>query len=235
MAADNVKADDLFMYCGAGLRQPVDEILSAYMKKTGEKVVVEFGGSGQLLTRYRGSGWGDLFLPGSHFYTDQLDTDRKIEKSYSLVLHVPVVAVNRNSEDIVKCFNDLTKTGVRVGLGDHRAMALGRTAAEILEKSGLKDAILKNTIVHAATVKQLTLYAAMGNVDAAIIARADAFQNKDNLVFFDINREWYKPEVVTVAVLNTSKKIDRAKRVAEYFSRPDSIKIFIKYGFLPVD
>jgi len=235
LLADNVRADGLFIYCGAGLRQPVDEILSGYNKETGEKVVVEFGGAGQLLTRYRASGKGDLYLPGSNFYTDQLTGEGKTAFTCPIVFHVPVVAVNRNSADKVKSFEDLASPGVRVGLGDHRAMALGRTAASILEKSGLKDAILKNTVVHAGTVKQLTLYVSMGNVDAAIIARADAFQNNDKLVYFDINSEWYKPEVVTMAVLKSSKKIDRAIRLAEFFSRPESIKIFVKYGFLPAE
>ncbi len=228
-------ADDLLMYCGAGLRQPVDEILSGYTDKTGEKVVVEFGGSGQLLTRYRASGRGDLFLPGSNFYTDQLSLEGKIAFTCPLVLHVPVVAVNKNSADRVKSFEDLARPGIRVGLGDPRAMALGRIAAGVLEKSGLKDAILKNTIVHAGTVKQLTLYVSMGNIDAAIIARADAIQNNDKLVYFDISSELYTPEVVTMSVLNSSKNIARAKRVTEYFSSPESIKIFTRYGFIPAE
>ena len=211
MPVSDVNADDLFLYCGAGLRQPVDEILSGYTDKTGEKVVVEFGGSGQLLTRYRASGRGDLFLPGSNFYTDQLSLEGKTVFNCPLVLHVPVVAVNKNSADRVKSFEDLARPGIRVGLGDPRAMALGRIAAGVLEKSGLKDAILKNTIVHAGTVKQLTLYVSMGNIDAAIIARADAIQNNDKLVYFDISSELYTPEVVTMSVLNSSKNISRRK------------------------
>ena len=235
LTADKVTAEELFMYCGAGLRQPVDEILSEYMMKTGEKVVVEFGGSGQLLTRYRATGRGDLYLPGSNFYTDKLSVEGKTAFIYPLVLHVPVVAVNKNSGDKVKRFEDLAKPGIRVGLGDPSAMALGRTAAAILEKSGLNDEIQENTIVYAGTVKQLTLYVSMGNVDAAIIARADALQNNDKLIYFDINSKWYTPEVVTMAVLKTSKNIERAKILAEYFNSQESIKIFVKYGFLPAD
>lgn len=231
----DARADDLLMYCGAGLRQPVDELISLYRQKTGENIIVEFGGSGLLLTRYRASKKGDLFLAGSQFYTDQLKSDGKSASVYPLVLHVPVVAVNIKSKSMIKNFADIAKPGVRLGLGDHRSMALGRTAGVILERSGLKDAILKNTVVYAATVKQLTLYVAMGNVDAAIIARADAFQNKDRLVYFDINRKWYDPEIVTMAVFNTSKKIERAKNTAEFFSSPDSIKIFTEYGFLPAN
>lgn len=235
VSGHDVMAEDLFIYCGAGLRQPVDEILSEYMNKTGEKVIVEFGGSGQLLTRYRATGRGDLFLPGSDYYTDRLSEEGATASIYPLVLHVPVVAVNRKSEDKIKTFGDLARPGVRVGLGDPKAMALGRIAAAVLEKSGLKDAILENTVIYSGTVKQLTLYASMGNVDAAIIARADAIQNKDKLVYFEINSEWYTPEVVTVAVFKTSQNIDRANRLAEYFSRPESIKIFVRYGFIPAE
>ena len=54
-------------------------------------------------------------------------------------------------------FADLGKPGIRVGLGDPKAMALGRTAEDILDHSGLKQAIQKNTVVRAATVKQLML------------------------------------------------------------------------------
>ena len=230
----NLIADDLFMYCGAGLRQPVDKILAIYRKKTGENVIVEFGGSGQLISRFTASGEGDLFLAGSHFYTDKLHKACKLTASYPLVLHVPVVAVNRKSQDKVKKFEDLAKPGIRVGLGDPTAMALGRTAVNILERSGFKDSIIKNRIVSAATVKQLTLYVSLGNVDAAIIAKADAFQNKDKLVYFDIKKEWYSPEIVTMAVLNTSEKSGQAKKLAEYFSKPESMKIFSDYGFMPV-
>ena len=161
--AGAAEAADLFMYCGAGLRQPVDALLQDYRKKTGVDVVVEFGGSGQLLARFKATGKGDLFLPGSHFYVEQLKKDGQVLFSLPVVLHTPVVAVNKKMAGAVKTFADLAKPGVRVGLGDPKAMALGRTAEDILEHSGLREAILKNTVVRAATVKQLTLYVARGD------------------------------------------------------------------------
>ncbi len=42
---------ELLLYCGAGLRQPVDELLQSFQKETGIKVNVEFAGSGQALAR----------------------------------------------------------------------------------------------------------------------------------------------------------------------------------------
>lgn len=227
-------AGDIFVYCGAGLRQPVDKIFNEYKKATGKRVIIEYSGSGQALARYRATGKGDLFISGSQFYTDQLRKEGKVIESFPLVLHIPVVAVSRKSSGMVKSFADLSKPGVRVGLGDKKAMALGRTADMILDNSGLKEAILKNTVVRAATVKQLTLYVSKGNVDAAIIARADAFQNPEELVWFDIDPGWYKPETVTMAVLKSAQDLDTSAGIAEYFRTSHALEVFGKYGFLPV-
>ena len=70
-------------------------------------------------------------------------------------------------------------------------------------------------------------------MDAAIIARADAFQNPKTLEMFEIDDSWYSPEIVTVGVLKTSAQADKAKELAEFLSSPEAVKVFGKYGFLP--
>lgn len=227
-------ANTLFMYCGAGLRQPVDELLETYRQQTGVKVVVEFGGAGQLLTRFKATGKGDLFLPGSHFYIRQLEKSDQVIFQLPIVLHTPVVAVNKRMAHEINTFADLAKPGVRIGLGDPTAMALGRTAEDILNHSGLKAAILKNTVTRTATVKQLTFYVARGDVTAAIIGRADVFQNREHLVFFEIDPTWYTPEIVTMAVLKTASDPAEARKLAGYFGSASGIEVFGNYGFLPV-
>jgi hypothetical protein len=56
-------AAELHLYAGAGLRVPVDQIVARYEKESGNTVIVEYGGSGQILTRYQLTQQGDLFLP----------------------------------------------------------------------------------------------------------------------------------------------------------------------------
>ena len=228
------RAKELHLYCGAGLRQPVDELLVIFQKETGWKVNVEFGGSGQLLTRFEATGSGDVFMAGSAFYVDKLARENKVLSVHPVVLHTPVVAVNIKKADEVKTFADLTKPGLRVGLGDPKAMALGRTAEQILDKSGIREAILKNVVTRAATVKQLTLYVVQGDVDAAIIARADAFQNKDTLTYFEIDSGWYKAEVVTIAALKASTDPEAAQKLTDFLSSAKAVEVFGRYGFLPV-
>ena len=234
-ASGLAKEGDLLLLCGAGLRQPVDEMIGVFEKETGIHVQVEYGGSGQLLTRYKATGQGDVFLPGSHFYVEQLKKEGEVVSSSPVALHTPVVAVNKASADKVKTFADLGAAGIRVGLGDPKAMALGRTADDILDHSGLKEQILKNVVVRAATVKQLTLYVVKGEVDAGIVGRADVVQNQDKLVMIDIDRSWYSPEIITVAVLKGSTQPEAASKLSQYLSSAQSIATFGRYGFLPVD
>ena len=41
-------AAELHLYVGAGLRVPVDQIVARYEKESGNTVIVEYGGSGQI-------------------------------------------------------------------------------------------------------------------------------------------------------------------------------------------
>ena len=227
-------AEPLLLYSGAGLRQPVEKLVGLFQDKTGIQVRIDFAGSGQLMTRYLASGRGDVFLPGSHFYVNKLKNKGEILWSRKVVLHVPVIGFPLSGRVKITSFDDLTKSGVKVGLGDPKAMALGRTAQDILTASGKGEAVLKNTVVRAATVKQLVLYLLKEDVDAAIVARADVVQKKDKLGMIEIDPSWYKPEIVTAGVLKATKQAEAARKLAEFLSSPQGVKVFGQYGFLPV-
>ncbi len=228
-------ADELHMFAGAGLRQPVDELAKAFEEKTGHRVFIDYGGSGQLLTRIEASGQGDLFIPGALFYIEKLEKEDRVQSRHPIVLHTPVVGVNKARTDLISSFDDLAKPGVRLAMGDPKAMAFGRTAMAICEKSGKKDAILKNVVVYGATVKQLALYAGQGTVDAAIIGRSDAFQNKDKVAIVPVPPEYFQAETVAAAVLRSSSNPELAEELARFFSDENAVEVFEKHGFLPLE
>ena len=235
LPAASAESQELLLLCGAGLRQPVEKLVDSFQREAGIKVLIEYGGSGRILARYRATGKGDVFLPGSFFYIQRLAEKDDVASPCKIVYHVPVIGVNKKRSDLVKGFSDLAKPGVRVGLGDPKAMALGRTAEDILNNSGMKDKILTNVVVRAATVKQLTLYVVRGDVDAGIIARADAFQNRGKVVMHEIDPSWYKPEIVAAAVLKSSKNPDAARKLADFLCSPVGVKTFEEYGFKRVE
>ncbi|SMH29831.1 molybdate ABC transporter substrate-binding protein [Azospirillum agricola] len=224
-------AAELHAYVGAGLRPPIDALIAAFEKDSGIAVRAEYGGSGQLLARFDETGTGDLFIPGTTFYTDKLKERGAVADLKVLVVHGPVLAVTPGKAGVIQSFADLAKPGLRLGLGDPRAMALGRTAEEILDKSGQGEAIRKNVTVRAATVKQLALYLLDSNVDAAIIGASEIAQNPGALAVRSIPSDWYQAEYAPVAVLTTSRAPDAARRFADYLASAAGLAVFERFGF----
>ena len=224
---------ELYLLAGAGLRGPTDVVISRFEKKTGITVLVEYGGSGKLLARYNVSGKGDMFMPGDYYEINRLKKKNKISADRPFLFHTPVIAVNRAKNIRITSVQDLARPGLRLALGDPKAMAMGRTADEILKNSALEKEILKNLAVYGATVKQLAMYVAQGSVDVAIIARADAFQMKEKIIQVGIDESLYTPSTIGIAVLSTALNIKESILFLNYITQPESVKVFKDMGFLP--
>ncbi len=232
---NKVSAGELHLYAGAGLRQPVDRLAKAFEEQTGHRVFIDYAGSGQLLARIQASGQGDLYIPGALFYIEKLEQAGGIDSYSPMVQHTPVIGVNAANAVRIETFDDLARPGVKLAMGDPKAMAFGRTALAILEKSGQKEAILKNVAVYGATVKQLALYVRQGSVDAAIIGRADAFQNRDKIDIIPIPPAYFQTEIIAAAVLKSSSNPELARQLCEYMGSASAVDVFGQYGFLPLE
>jgi molybdate transport system substrate-binding protein len=229
-----IRAEELHLLAGAGLRQPVDRLIDMFQKETGHKVFVDYAGGGYLLPRIIASGQGDLFISPSLNYIQALEKEDMVDSYRSIVSNTPVIGVNRDKDQLISSFDDLARPGVRLALGDPEAMAFGRIAMEILEKSKMKEEILKNVVVQGATVKQLALYVAQGDVDASIIGRADAIQYKDKIKIVPIPEEYLQTEIVAVALLRNAAGRPEAIRFRDFMSNAKAIEIFQQFGFLPL-
>lgn len=227
-------AAELRLYAGAGLRQPTDRLIESFQKKTGHRVVIDYDGSGRLLARITASGQGDLFMPGSIIFIEKLEKKGEIHSRRPIVAHTPVIAVNRQCTKKIESLHDLTRSGIKIALGDPKAMALGKTAATILERSGLNARVLPQVAVYGATVKQLALYVAEGTVDAAIIGRTDAIQFSDRVRMLPIADTLYDQETVAIAVLATTTDEKAACELRDFLSSGAAVKTFEQFGFLPL-
>ncbi|MFD1805285.1 molybdate ABC transporter substrate-binding protein [Pasteurella oralis] len=232
MSALSVQAADLYLYAGAGLKDPVEKIVKKFEQETGNKVTIEYAGSGQLLARYNTVKTGDLYLPGSSDYVEKLEKTGDVKESAPLVLHIPVMAIRKDKSSGIDSFKALAESNLRLGIGDSKAMALGKGAEKIIELSGYQKELNDKIVVKAATVKQLMLYLLNGDVDAAVIGRSGAWKVRDKLDLLP-NPAGTPEEKVTIALLTSSKNPKEAKQLLELFKSEQGIKYFTDEGFLP--
>lgn len=227
-------ADELFLYAGAGLRKPTDKIITQFEQETGHQVIVDYGGSGKQMAKYQTVLRGDLFMPGSYFYIDKLREKGLVFSDSKVVLHTPVIAVNKKGNHAVKTLEDMAAPGIKLAMGDPKAMALGRTTMDIIKNAGLEKQFLGNVDVYGATVNQLTLYVVQRAVDAAIVARANAFMHKDTLDMYEIPPRYYTSEIIGIAVLKSAKDATLAEQFKTFVSGPKGSAYFTQFGFLPL-
>lgn len=232
-AAFAAQAADLYLYAGAGLKDPVEKIVKQFEKETGNNVTIEYGGSGQLLARYNTVKTGDLYLPGSSDYVEKLEKTGDVKASAPLVLHIPVMAIRKEKSAGIDSFKALAESNLRLGIGDSKAMALGKGAEKMLELSGYQAQLNDKIVVKAATVKQLMLYLLNGDVDAAVVGRSGAWKVRDKVDLLPNPADTPK-EKVTIALLASTKHPKEAKQLLDLFNSEQGVKYFVDEGFLPI-
>jgi molybdate transport system substrate-binding protein len=168
----------LILYCGAGIQEASSRVKAAFEAENPHiELSITYAGSGRLLGQLGASQKGDLYMPGSAFYVD-----KAIEKGWAVsstrrnvAYFIPVIVVQKGNPLNIQTLDDLLKPGVRIGLGDERAVAIGKRAVAILEKNKVDlDAVARNLVYKSGTVNELGVAIQMKNVDAVIMWDANA-------------------------------------------------------------
>jgi len=161
---------ELVLYCGAGIRPPVAEVIDAFEAKHDIRIVTDYAGSEVLLSKIKLVRGGDLYLPGEKYYLDQAREAGLIATSRPVFYWAPVILVAKGNPKGIGGLSDLLREGTRVGLGDPQACAIGRTTKHLLEKNGIAWADLTpNLKFQSQTVNELGMQIQAGSLDAVIV------------------------------------------------------------------
>ena len=220
----------LLVYCGAGMRKPMDEIGSLFKEEHGVSVNYNYAGSNTLLAQMELTRKGDVYMPGATYYFDLAREKGLTDYEQLIAYHVPVIAVPKGNPAGITSLNDLAEPEVKVILGDPKAAAIGKLANAILEKNGLYDAVANNTIARGATVNELVVYTSMKQADASIIW-ADLVVNSEKMEIVEIPREQNIIKIIPIGTLVFSEQKDAATKFVDFVASPEGKAIFERHGF----
>ena len=104
---NNSKQDELILYCAAGLRLPIQKIVSDFENDYGVHVKIQFGGSGSLLANIEAVNRGDLYLAADSSYTEIGFTKGLINKSIPICELNAGLIVKKGNPFNIKTIEDL--------------------------------------------------------------------------------------------------------------------------------
>jgi len=224
-------ATTLLVHAGAGIRPPLDELGRAFEKETGVRVDYSYKGSGCLLADICFSRKGDVYIPGELFYIKQAERRGFIAKSKVVAQMGTVIIVQKGNPKNIKGLKDLTKRGMRVGIGDPDAVAAGRAAKQVLVKSGLLKQVEKNIASQALNVVELGIGVKLRHLDAAFVWDATAHLFTGDVEMVEIPDEWRVDCPIPVAVLNLSSHQREAERFMNFLATEEAQQVFVRHGY----
>ncbi len=237
-AASAEPGNALFLYCAAGMKEPVRATAEAYGKEYGIPVQIQYGGSGTLLSSLKISQKGDLYLAADTSYTDMAHEQGLVEERIPVAYLRPVIVVAPGNPKNIGGVADLTREEVRTSLGAPEAASVGKQTKLLLEKLGRWEAIeaaVRDRGVFKPTVNEVATDVKIGTIDAGIVWDATAAQfHPLKAIALEGAEDFVK--TVTIGVLTSSRQPTAALRFARYLSARDrGLPEFEKRGFPPVD
>ncbi len=165
---------NLLFHAGVGQRSALTDIQTRF-KKSHPDVHVNFSfkGSGYFLADISRSREGDLYMPGEEFYLLQA-AERGFITDYDpnhdiAAYFVTVILTPRGNPKQIRCVEDFAKPGIRVGLGNPKACAIGIEHEKVFKKAGIWDEVQRNATLSAKCIPELGNAAQHNLIDATIV------------------------------------------------------------------
>lgn len=223
---------ELLFYCGAGLSEPAEELVKVFGAEHGVKMVTDFAGSEVLMSKIKLGRSGDLYMPGDKHYVDQAVAEGFIGQRRSVCYFVPTILVQKGNPKGITGLRDLLKPGVKLGLGDERACAIGRKVKKIFEKNGIEwSEVQKNLKYQSLTVNDLGVQIEAKSLDAVVVWDAVARQFVQNGEAVSLPVAENIISTVDIGVLEFSKNKELAEQFVEFVDSAKGQAIFAKHNY----
>jgi len=228
----SVHERELILYCGAGLRPPVDEMVEIFSREHGVRMVIDYAGSEVLLSKIGLVRKGDVYLPGDSHYVDQAAAGDMVLTRHTVCWFVPTILTAKGNPKGIAGLRDLLAPGVRLGLGDPAACAIGRKTKKIFEKNGIPwEEVLENLDYQSLTVNELGMQIQAGSLDAVIVWDAIAHYYDRHGEEIPIPPEQNVISTVDIAVLGFTQNREEAEAFAAFAASERGRTVLAKHKY----
>ncbi len=225
----------LIVYCAEALRLPLEAIKLDFEKETRQPVELRYGSSQFILTQLDLNKDGDLFLPADDSYLTLAKQKDLIAEVLPLATMRPVVVTRPGFNKTIKSWNDVVAPGVKLGIANPEAAAIGKLVRDHLTKQGLWDAVTKQQPTFLGTVSDVGAAVQLGTIDVGVIWDAIT-KNYPKATVVEVPELKGITAQVPIAVTKRSAQPTQALRFARFAAAKDrGLEHLHKHGFQVAD
>lgn len=170
---------ELMLYAGSMLRPAIETTLVEFEQREGVRVTRVYNGCGILVAQMKAGSKPDAYFACDSEFMSQVQDD--FAPADTISENELVILVQKGNPKGIADLRDLTKPGIRVGVGHEKQCAMGWITQRTLTEGGIKDEVMKNVTVQTPTGDMLVNQMQTGSLDAAVTYVSNAVGAGDKL------------------------------------------------------
>jgi len=220
---------ELSVFAGSMLRPAIEDTLVAFEKREGVRVTRVYNGCGVLVAQMKAGQRPDAYFACDREFMSQVPD--LFPKPVDVSMNELVILVQKGNPLAVNSLRDLTKKGLRVGIGHEKQCAMGWLTQNTFRQGGLQTEVMENVTVQSPTGDMLVNQMRAGSLDAAVAYLSNAAGSAEYLDAIPIEGLSCSLAIQPFAVAEGSPNAQLTQRLFQKLCSEESQEIFEAEGF----
>ena len=221
---------EVSIFAGSMLRPAIDETVTAFEQREGVRVNRVYNGCGILVAQMKAGQQPDAYFACDTEFMQQVTG--LFPDPVDVSQNELVILVQKGNPHGLKSLKDLTKEGLRVGIGHEKQCAMGWLTQNTLKEGGIQEEVMANVTVQTPTGDMLVNQLRTGSLDAAVVYLSNAAGAAEYLDAVRIQGLECSVATQPFAIFNKSRHQQLAARLFARICSVESQKNFVAQGFL---
>jgi len=220
---------ELTIYAGSMLRPAIEDTINKFEVREGVRVSRAYNGCGILVAQMKSGQHPDAYFACDLEFMNEVKD--LFPEPVSVSQNELVILVEKGNPKKIGSLRDLTKEGLRVGIGHEKQCAMGWITQNTFKESGLQTELMANVTVQTPTGDMLVNQLRTGSLDAAVAYLSNAAGAAEFLDAVQIRGIPCSTATQPWAVAKESRFPKLAGRLFDHLSSKVSQEIFAAEGF----
>lgn len=220
---------ELTVFAGSMLRPAIEETIAKFEEREGARVLRTYNGCGILVAQMKGGQTPDAYFACDSEFMDQVVD--LFPQPVSVSENELVILVQKGNPHKIASLRDLTREGLRVGIGHEKQCAMGWITQNTFREGGIQQEVMANVTVQSPTGDMLVNQLRAGSLDAAVAYLSNAAGSAEYLDAVQIQGIECSTATQPWAVAAESKYPQTSRRLFQAICSTESQKNFLAEGF----
>jgi molybdenum ABC transporter molybdate-binding protein len=163
---------ELKLFAGSMLRPAIEQTIKNFQQREGVQVSTIYNGCGILVAQMKAGQVPDAYFACDTEFMNQVPD--LFPEPVDVSQNELVILVQKGNPENIGSLRDLTKKGLRVGIGHEKQCAMGWLTQNTFREGGVQKEVMENVTVQTPTGDMLVNQMRTGSLDAAVVYLSNA-------------------------------------------------------------